>query len=203
MTAVAGDRRRRRHEATRAEILEAAWDLARDHGLAALSLRELAQMVGMRAPSLYNYFPSKDAIYDAMFAQGHEALLDLDLGAMAADPDVDPAEVFRTANHRFLAFCLADPVRYQLLFQRTLPDFEPSPEAYALAVRTLDELRAALAVLGADDDRAVDLWTAVMTGLTDQQISNDPGGDRWVSLLDEAIDMYLAHVQTSTRRSRR
>jgi hypothetical protein len=33
-----------------------------------------------------------------------------------------------------------------------------------------------------------------MTGLTDQQLSNDPGGDRWARLLDEAVDMFLAHL---------
>ena len=53
-----------------AEILEAAWSLARSEGLISFSLRDLAAKVGMQAPSLYQYFPSKDAIYDAMFRQG-------------------------------------------------------------------------------------------------------------------------------------
>ena len=66
----APDRRTQRREATKAEILDAAWALVREHGLAALSLRDLAARVGMRAPSLYQYFASKHAIYDAMFEQG-------------------------------------------------------------------------------------------------------------------------------------
>ncbi len=41
------------------------------------------------------------------------------------------------------------------------------------------------------DDEAVDLWTAIVTGLTDQQISNDPGGDRWTRLVDRAVDMFF------------
>jgi hypothetical protein len=32
-----------------------------------------------------------------------------------------------------------------------------------------------------------------MTGLVDQQISNDPGGDRWIRLIDDAVVMFLAH----------
>src|SRR5262245_31752917 len=79
------DRRAARREAAKAEILDAAWALVREHGLAALSLRDLAARVGMRAPSLYQYFPSKHAIYDAMFAQGMRAALD----AVAASVD-DP-----------------------------------------------------------------------------------------------------------------
>jgi AcrR family transcriptional regulator len=47
------DRRAERREATRAEILEAAWELARQQGLAGLSLRDIAAKIGMRPPSLY------------------------------------------------------------------------------------------------------------------------------------------------------
>lgn len=32
-----------------------------------------------------------------------------------------------------------------------------------------------------------------MTGLVDQQISNDPGGDRWTRLIDDVVAMFLAH----------
>jgi hypothetical protein len=38
----------------------------------------------------------------------------------------------------------------------------------------------------------VDLWTALLTGLATQQVSNDPGGDRWRRLVDPAVDMFLA-----------
>jgi AcrR family transcriptional regulator len=63
------DRIAERREATRAEILEAAWQLAQEKGLVEFTLRDLAERVGMRAPSLYTHFASKNAIYDAMF--GH------------------------------------------------------------------------------------------------------------------------------------
>jgi len=33
-----------------------------------------------------------------------------------------------------------------------------------------------------------------VTGLIDQQISNDPGGDRWYRLLDDALDMFFAYI---------
>ena len=38
-------------------------------------MRDLGEAVGMRAQSVYSYFPSKDAIYDAMFRQGYEEFL--------------------------------------------------------------------------------------------------------------------------------
>ena len=181
----------RRRAETRREILEHAWSLCREHGLASLSLRDLAARVGMRAPSLYSYFESKDAIYDALFAEGQQSLAE----HMAFLPETDLSrDDFRAGARAFFEFCTSDPARYQLMFQRTIPGFEPSAEAYALAQAHLERLGRQMASAGIDDPRHLDLWTAVLTGLTDQQISNDPGGDRWGRLLDEAVDLFCDHA---------
>ncbi len=66
--------------------------------------------------------------------------------------------------------------------------FTPSSESYAVAVSVYEQMREQLATVGVRDDAAMDLWTAVLTGLADQQISNDPGGDRWTRLVDRAVD---------------
>jgi AcrR family transcriptional regulator len=188
VTAEALERRRAR---TREEIVDAAWALCREHGLAQLSLRELAARVGMRAPSLYSYFESKDAIYDAMFAQGQLALT----AAMDRLPREDVTrEDLKAGARMFFEFCTEDPVRYQLLFQRNLPGFEPSEASYAIAVAVLGDFQQRLRTAGVDDPRHLDLWTALLSGLTSQQISNDPGGDRWARLLDEAVDLLCDHL---------
>jgi AcrR family transcriptional regulator len=168
------DRRSARREATKAEILAAAWELAREVGLSAISLRDLAAKVGMRAPSLYQYFDSKHAIYDAMFADANRQAL-AEVGIPAEMTDLRAA--LKDRGRAFLRFCAADPARYQLLFQRTIPGFEPSPESYALAVEFLGQTRAALAQFGLDGDD-LDLWTALIAGLAAQQLSNEPDGDR-------------------------
>jgi hypothetical protein len=77
------------------------------------------------------------------------------------------------------------------MFQRTIPDFEPSPETYAIAVETLDHARERIRAAGLDPDRDLDMWTALLSGLVDQQISNDPGGTRWERLIDDAVDMFV------------
>jgi AcrR family transcriptional regulator len=185
------DRRTERREATRGEILEAAWALMRDHGVAGLSLRDLGQKVGMRAQSLYSYFDSKEAIYDALFAEGcRECLERLRRVERTGDSRAD----FRAGSRAFVDFCLEDHARYQLLFQRTIPGFEPSPEAYEPAVELLEASRQVLVDAGGTDPRDLDLSTALTSGLVDQQISNDPGGDRWYRLLDDALDMFFAHI---------
>src|SRR4051794_40593482 len=63
------DRQSERRKATRQEIIDAAWEVAREKGLVELTLRDVATRVGMQAPSLYSHFASKNAIYDAMFEQ--------------------------------------------------------------------------------------------------------------------------------------
>lgn len=185
------DRRSERRQATVDEILDQAWALARDAGLAGLSLRDLARAVGMRPQSLYSYFASKNAIYDAMYAEGQRQLIE----RMSSLPESGISrEDVRVGVRTFFEFCTEDPVRYQLLFQRTIPGFVPSERSYALAVDALERVRRQLVDAGLRDPRHLDLWTAVMTGLTDQQISNDPGGDRWADLIDDAVDMLCDHV---------
>jgi AcrR family transcriptional regulator len=184
------DRRTERHSATRAEVLEVAWRIARSEGLAALSLREVASAMGMRAPSLYSYFSSKNAIYDAMYAQGAREFLQMQSTlALSGDPLVD----VRLCLHLFARFCTQDPARYQLMFQRTIPGFEPSPESFALSVKGLEGVRQLLERSGITEPAAMDLLTAIGTGLIDQQLSNDPGGDRWLRLIDEAAEMFVTH----------
>jgi hypothetical protein len=61
-----------------------------------------------------------------------------------------------------------------------------------LAGQALGDLVEVLAVAGVDDPAEVDLWTAVLTGLASQQVANDPGGDRWLRLVDTAVGRLLA-----------
>lgn len=193
------NRRAERYAATRREILDAAWELVRADGLGSLSMRDLGARVGMRAQSLYVYFPSKYAIFDAMFAESNHELL---RRLIASAPTRDAVEELRFIARIFLEFCVEDPVRYQLLFERTIPRFEPSPEAYAPALSIVENARTTLRACGITDDRGLDAWTAVTGGIAAQQNANEPGGDRWVRLLDEVVDMYLAHFRPSTSKER-
>jgi AcrR family transcriptional regulator len=187
------DRRAIRHAATRAEIVAAAWRLARERGLGTWSLRDVAEAVGMRAPSLYGYVDSKNALYDAMFAEGNAELLRRGDATLAElGPGAAPAEVMLAGAVMFVDFCLEDPARYQLLFLRTLPGFEPSEASYALARESLDQMVVVMRSAGVGAPEQIDLWTAILTGLVAQQISNDPGGDRWRRLVAPAVAMFLA-----------
>ena len=182
-----------RREATRNEILGAAWALAREQGLAQLTLRDIADRIGMRPPSLYSHVDSKHAIYDAMFAQAWtECLVEMRASETTCPPDARGA--LRHWARAFFDFATSDLARNQLMNQRTIPGFEPTPEAYAPAVETLELARGRLATLGITRQDDLDLYVAIVGGLADAQLANDPGGDRWSRLLDRAVDMFAHDV---------
>jgi AcrR family transcriptional regulator len=187
----APDRRQQRHDVKRAVILDAAWTLARRDGLAAISLRDLADAVGLRQPSLYVYFDSKLDLYDAMFADGWRQFLD----HVRHDYPTDP----HAALAQFVAECVQlssdDVVRHQLLLQRTIPGFEPSAASFAVALEFYEFGRDLIGRAGVHDAVDIDVFTAIVTGLAHQQVANDPGGTRWVRLADRTVDMFLADVQ--------
>ena len=179
----------RRAAATRS-IVAAAWELAREHGLGGLTLRDLARRLGMATPSLYSYFDSKNALYDAMYADGWRAFLAFE----PQPPASDLREAIRGGMDRWVRFSLADPVRFQLLSLRTIPGFEPSASSYAVAQQAYDESFAVLDAVAPVTQEHKDLITAVASGLLNQQLANEPGGTRWVRLLDDAVDLIARWV---------
>ena len=189
-SSVRTDRRAERHLETRGRIIETAWALARERGLAGWSLRDVAESVGMRAPSLYVYFDSKNTPCTTPFSRT----------VIAACWPVSrrPRPM---VNRRWC--CVELPTcrsisacnQHQLLFLRTIPGFSPSAESYALALAVLEKLTEVLRAAGVGSPEQVDLWTALFTGMATQQISNDPGGDRWYRLIDDAVTLLTTPAE--------
>jgi AcrR family transcriptional regulator len=181
-----------RRASAQRKILDAAWAVAREQGLAALTLREVADRVGIKAPSLYSHFSSKYAIYDAMFGESWTEFLERTRTVPL--PDL-PRVALRTIARTFFDFATADLARHQLMNLRTIPGFTPSEASYAPAVAALSEMVERVRALGVEvSDADVDLYTALVGGLVDQQWANDPGGSRWARLLDRAMDMYADNL---------
>jgi AcrR family transcriptional regulator len=68
---------RRRGVETAEAILDAAEALFAERGYAGASLRDVAERVGVRAPSLYNHFPSKESLYAAVLERGLAPVLEV------------------------------------------------------------------------------------------------------------------------------
>ena len=183
------DRRTERHEAIRREILDAAWDAAHETSIAGLTLRDIATRVGMQQPSLYSHFASKQAIYDAMFQQAWQAFLEdvrNTIGGLPAEPR---ARLITIAEHYF-DFAVADLPRHQLMDVNVVPNFQPSPGAYAPAVQAYNLMLDQLRGMGITKDEDADVYTALIGGLVNQQLANDPSGQRWRRLIPRVMSMF-------------
>lgn len=79
-------------ESTRDRILDVAEALFAQKGLAGTAVRDIARAAGLTAPSLYNYFEGKQALYEAVIARGVQPLFDLitGMGRTPARGDVPP-----------------------------------------------------------------------------------------------------------------
>ncbi len=194
-------RARNRQEMTDA-ILDAARANMREHGAAGLNLNEVAQMVGVRTSALYNYFPSKMALYDALFLEGTR------IARTYLEPPTElPGSFIETLHvglEAYMRFAQEQPELYQLCFERPVPGFQPSAES-------MEESRAGLATwdrriaraiadgeIRADlsNNQARDVITAMSHGLTSQHMANEPhlpvGSGRYGGLIPVVVSVLLA-----------
>jgi AcrR family transcriptional regulator len=206
------DRRQRRRQETIVEVLDIAAQIMAEQGVAGLSVGEVARRLGIRTPSLYSYFPSKNALYDALFERGAQRVLDrvrahteaIDLdGRMLEDVLLDAAGVF-------VRWSIEHPAYTQLLFWRPVPGYTPSAEAYAPAVELVELTRATFSTLQQNGlvraDAAIDDvhrdWTVLISGVISQQMSNAPhesfARGRFTSALPDLVAMFACHYGTRT-----
>ena len=134
------------------------------------------------------YFDSKHALYDAMSADGNRQLLE-HLDAVTFSPE--PREALKQWLHTFAAFGSENAELYQLLFHRPIPGFTPSPQSYALAEKVLGDAYTLMRAAGLTEQGDMDCIVAMTAGVTDAQISNDPGGDRWLRHLNRLVDLLV------------
>src|SRR6202163_4274225 len=174
------DRRARRRLETIEEILDIAEEVMTEEGVNGLSLAEVARRLGVQPPSIYKYFPSLMAVYDALFLRGQLEHLAVMREAIA---DAQPGMVALTTGLEASGrWALAHRATAQLLFWRPVPSFEPSPEAFAPSVEMVALERAALADAvaagqlgpGADSDEAVYLVSTLIAGVLSQAMANEP-----------------------------
>ena len=185
-----------------AEALEHAIAIMTEHGVGALSISEVARRMGMRGPSLYKYFPSLHALYDALFAHGLLAQQASFYPEVQRRPRGVPR--IRAATVGVVRWSVANPALAQLLHWRPVPGFEPSAESFEISVRDMEFAREEFAEAvrlgqlsaGATTDDALRLYTVVLSGVISQQLANEPGvpyeDGAFSRLTETAIDRFLS-----------
>jgi AcrR family transcriptional regulator len=142
-----------RHPDLQTGIKEAAWQQIAEQGAASLNLRAIARTLGIAAPSIYNYFPNRDALVTTLIADAYNSLADAQESVTAADP----AERVSTLGLAYRQWAVTYPQRYLLIFGTPIPNYH-APEDVTLpaATRALVPLIEALQALFAADRLRVD-----------------------------------------------
>jgi AcrR family transcriptional regulator len=193
------ERQQRNHQEMTELILDAARAVMREQGVAALNLQEVARRVGIRAPSLYNYFPSKLAIYEALFARG----MKMSRERMEADISQSGAtwEGIQRMMEGYFAFAVENPELYQLLFERPVPGFVPSTDGLEESAKLLESgqriLNEAMTAGTFQSPFSVEvtlnLIIALTHGVASQHLANEPelplGSGRFGSLIPIVIEL--------------
>ncbi|HZS93754.1 MAG TPA: TetR/AcrR family transcriptional regulator [Chloroflexota bacterium] len=203
------ERRRRNREEMTGAILDAAREIMREQGVAALNLNEVARRVGVKAPSLYEYFPGKAALYDALFRLG--STLFAGRLEVIAQQDGDPFEQIGLAIEGYMTFAQEYPELWSLVFERPVPGFVPSAESMEISRAILERGRQMVGNFIAagrirtdlTPEQATDFIDAVMHGLTAAHLANQPelpaGSGRFGGLIPVAVQFFRAGWQPQTQ----
>ncbi|MEV4253153.1 TetR/AcrR family transcriptional regulator [Spirillospora sp. NPDC049652] len=99
------------------QIVDAARELLETEGAAALTMRRIADRLGIRAPSLYKHFPDKQAVEAELIAAGLMEMAEAQEAALAGGPE-QPLVALGAA---YRAYALAHPHLYRLMTEGPLP----------------------------------------------------------------------------------
>jgi AcrR family transcriptional regulator len=122
-------RRERLRETTHQEIKDhARQQMYEGGGVATISLRGIASSMGMTAPAIYRYFPSRDELITALILDAYTALGDAVHAACATQPEDYYANRFYLAALAYRDWALAQPADFDLIFGRPLPGYQAPAE---------------------------------------------------------------------------
>jgi AcrR family transcriptional regulator len=182
-------------ESARGRILAATAALLTAGGREAVSTRAVSAAAGVQAPTIYRLFGDKQGLLDALATTGWAAYL-----SDKADlkPSADPVQDLRTGWDQYVAFGLANPALYSIMYG------EPRPGAYPPAAVAAGELLArqiqriaAAGRLRVDEQRATQLTHAAGRGTTLALIAS-PEDRRDPALSDMAREAVIAAITTDT-----
>jgi len=186
-------------QAVRRLVLDVASRLLEAEGPEALTMRRIAAEVGCSTSVLYTMFGGKSGVAEGLWREGFERLRQ----AMKRVEADDPLGRLTALGHAYRSNALANRAYYAVMFQRPIPGFEPSAEAYADSLRPLHILVGAVAdCLEAGVFRAADpthvatvLWAAAHGAVSLELAGYEGAADaeaRFQDLLAAAAAWFFA-----------
>lgn len=189
-------------EATRRTILDAAGELLATGGEAGLSIREVCARAGVTPPTVYHHFGDKAALVHRIV---EDCFMEFDQAGAARTPPADPVEALRWAADTYLAYGVAHPTHYRLMFQQR--PARPSPAglaSYDRLRRLVTAIAAAGRLVPPVEDATAAFWCTVH-GVTSLVIAGflEPDAPSVALVRDAMIAQLTRPPETKRGRARK
>jgi AcrR family transcriptional regulator len=156
------------HGALDEALTEAAMEIVRTSGIAALSLRDLARAVGVSPSATYRHFPSRDHLVAHVSKRCREEFAQALIDARETTPAAGQAkrrsvERFRAIGRAYIVFAIEHPTIFEAAFTPCdAPREEDDPSAWQVLVDAIDEMVGTGAVPAARrKDAPIIAWSGV------------------------------------------
>jgi AcrR family transcriptional regulator len=206
------------HGDLRNALVEHALAALRAVGPESLSVRALAEQIGVSPSAAYRHFADREGLLAQLARIGFERLRESMAGAAAAAARRQPKTGVRAIGSAYVRFAVAEPELYRLMFGAQRVDKSKYPELGAAAAQAYDTLRTAVmrmaphAPAGSQELERLTLrcW-AMVHGLASLRIDRliESGSDgEFVELADDLLDRVTqdyptAVPATAVRRARK
>ena len=131
-------RREQRHPDLQTAIKDTAWKQISEFGAPALNLRAIARNLGITAPSIYNYFPSRDDLVTTLIVDAYNSLAEAQEAALESSSADSLSTQLFSLGIAYRNWAVTYPQRYQLIFGTPIPNYRaPDDVTVPAATRAL------------------------------------------------------------------
>ena len=181
-------------------LLEAASDLLEDSGPGALTVRRIANAAGVSTMNVYSRFGGKDGVVEHLFIEGFQRL---GQSMSSVVPTDDPIADLASCGMAYRQFAIDHPTLYSVMFDRVVPDYQPTDQAKLIAGSTLGLLAQRLeramtagALRPGDPLHTAALVWATCHGVVSlEQKAVGPMAIDWPEVYQQALRMIIAGLK--------
>jgi len=138
-------RREERHPDLQTAIKETAWKQIAEFGAPSIGLRSIARELNITAPSIYNYYPSRDDLVTALIVDAYNSLADAQEASIENHTAHDLSGRLSALGIAYRQWAVTYPQRYQLIFGTPIPHYHaPDDLTFPAAHRALVPLIKAI-----------------------------------------------------------
>lgn len=194
------ERRQRQKDEVKNDIICSAWQMVKQEGWQALSIRKIAEAIEYSVPVIYDHFENKEAILLEFSKTGFKKLTDKVVEAK--NQHDNPAEQIRAMSDAYWDFALNNTEHYQLMFGIGMACCEISkamPEQEKFRSLVMEPIEALIEKSNRTDLNSClkyhTFWS-VMHGLISIKIIGNAAIDSELNklVLDDAIDGFIKNL---------